>query len=380
MSGPVHVLHVLEATEGGTRRWLENVLFGLDPSRIRSSCICSVRRDPTFRATIDTFRQNNIHMWVVDMKRRPSPLVDTIGLCRIVRILRENRFDIVHAHSSKAGMLGRLAARIAGVRPVVYTPHAYAFQARSPFSCGYRFLERLAVRWAEKVVAVSEAEAKISLQLGYRPDQVVTIPNGVPVQTPKCEDKVEAPTVIGFLAALRPQKDPATFIEAGRLLLDRHTDLRFVMFGTGPMLSNLQRQVRKWGLENAFEFKGRVLDARTHMRSWDVFVLSSLYEGLPYALLEAMAAGIPVVATRVPGVEEVIEDGETGLLVDPASPNALADAVERLLRDPHEGREMARKARETVAGRYSLDDQLRNLTCFYESISGKGNGSDADHL
>jgi glycosyltransferase involved in cell wall biosynthesis len=306
--------------------------------------------------------------------------VDTIGLFRIVRILRENRFDVVHAHSSKAGILGRLAARIAGVRPVVYTPHAYAFQAQTPFSRGYRFLERLAIHWTDKVVAVSEAEAKISLQLGYRPDQVVTIPNGVPVETPNREDEVEAPTVIGFVAALRPQKDPTAFIEAGRLLLNRHANLRFVVCGTGPMLPCLQRKVMHWGLEAAFEFRGRVPDTGAYMRSWHVFVLSSLYEGLPYALLEAMAAGIPVVATRVPGVEEVIEDGETGLLVDPASPNALADAVDRLLLDPQEGRRMARKARETVAGRYSLDDQLRNLTCFYESISGKGNASDADHL
>ena len=117
-----------------------------------------------------------------------------------------------------------------------------------------------------------------------------------------------------------------------------------------------------------------------NMRFWDVFVLSSLYEGLPYALLEAMAAGIPMVATRVPGVEKVIEDGETGLLVDPASPNALADAVERLLLAPQEARWMARMARETVASLYSLDDQLRNLTCFYESIFGKGDASDAVHL
>jgi len=367
MMKPVRVLHVLEATEGGTRRWIENVVFGLDPERVRCSCICSLRRDPSFGETLDGFRRLGLDVWTVDMKRNVDPFRDTIALLKVVRILRRYRVGVIHAHSSKAGMLTRVAARIAGCGPVVYTPHAYSFLAGGRLSRFYLLLEKLARSWTDWVVAVSQSERDRSIQVGYSKDRIRLIPNGVTPPSGVPRQKTSPPT-IGMAASLRPQKDPLTFIEACHRLHSAHGELRFVLAGSGPMRRKVEERVRKRNLESSCTLTGRVSDARPLIGSWSVCVLCSRYEGMPYALLEAMAEGTPVVASRAPGVEELVENGETGLLVPCGSAGAFAEAVERLLKHPEDARRMAENARRRVSERYNLADQLERLTEFYESI------------
>ncbi len=367
---PVRVVHVIEATEGGTRRWLENVVLGLDSARIEQSCICSVRRDRSFMETIEKFRAHGVNVWITDMRRGINPWYDLLATWRIARILREDRFDVVHAHSSKAGVLARLAARLVRVRPVVYTPHAFSFLAGSVFSPMFSLVERAMCPLTDRLVAVSESERQFSLRLGYSPKNVVTIPNGVRApntDSPPSTSGASVP-VVGTVTSFRPQKDPVTFVRACAVLRERGRTIRAVACGDGPFLPETKRLAAQMGLADSVEFPRWVDDVFARLATWDVFVLSTHYEGLSYALLEAMSAGKPIIGSRVPGVEEVIEHRQTGLLVPPGDPDALATAIWELLDDRPLAQRLGATARERAIERYSLDMQLDRLTNLYETL------------
>lgn len=367
---PIKVLHILEATEGGTRRWLEDIVLGLDLSRIESACICSLRRDPTFEASVETFRDRGVKTWIVDMRREVRPFSDLRAVWKIARILRNNDFDILHMHSAKAGMLGRLAAKVVGVRPVLYTPHAFSFLADNPFSPLFHLLEKWARSVTDMLVAVSDSEAKYAAGLGYDRDRIVTVRNSVDARlapAPAGQAPPDRPC-IGTVGALRPQKDPLTFVEAAGRLRSRGRPLRFCLVGDGPLRSRVQRRIAILGLDSVFDLPGRLDTVKPSMQEWSVFVLCSRYEGLPYALLDAMAMGKPVVATRVPGIEEVVVDGKTGILVEPGNPGELARAIKHLLDSPGLAAELGGAAFHRVSEGYCLKTQLDRLTDLYETI------------
>lgn len=368
---PVSVLHVLEATEGGTRRWLENVVTGLDPARVRSACVCSLRRDPGFAEVVERFRRQGVPVWVVDMRREISPAADLRALSQVTRILREEQFDVVHGHSAKGGMIARLAARRAGHSCAVYTPHAFPFLAGGLSGLVYRALERCAIRLTRALLAVSEAEAQAARDLGYPPSKVHLVRNAV-ASAPETENvatRNPAAPVVGGAASLRPQKDPLAFVEVCALVSRLRPDARFQLCGAGPLEGAVRCRRRATGLEGKLELLRPVPDAAHLPRGWNVFLFCSRYEGLSYALLEAMAAGTPVVAMAAPGVAEVVQHEETGLLVPPGDIPAAASAVVRLLADPKLAQRLGEAARQHVLERYSLEEQLERLTRFYETLT-----------
>jgi len=367
---PVHVMHVLEATEGGTRRWLENVLLGANPSRIRNSCICSTRRDRAFLAAIETFRRRGIAVHVVDMRRQISPIHDYSAVMAIAAILNKHPVDIVHAHSSKAGMLARLAARFAKAGLVVYSPHAFSFLMRSPLRHAYWAVEKIAVRWTDYLLAVSESERDLALEIGFNRDRIRVICNGVELP-PAPEPLPAAPPVVGFFGNLRDQKDPLIFLAACARVHATQPDVRFEICGAGALLENCRCFAARAGFGDAVTFHGWVEDIQQVLQRISVFVSCSRYEGLSFALLEAMAAARPIVATRTHGNEEMIADGENGLLVPINDAESTAHAILRLIRDPSLADQLGQSARQTIAENYSLANQLRLLTEFYEEVARK---------
>jgi len=373
MNRPVRVLHVLEATGGGTRRWLENVVRGMSKERVIHACICALRREPSFLDSVAEFENMGVKVWIVDMRRSISPLHDAVALRRIIRILKSRDFDVIHGHSSKGGMLARLAASAARGRPIVYSPHAFAFLDRTtPASRLYRLLEKMARPCTDHLLAVSESEARIAIEeLRYAPSQVTAICNGIAVPN-RPRDPCKPNSIsrqIGMVAELRPQKDPAVFVKACALLHQRRKGLRFSLCGGGPLERRLRRQSARLGLDGVLRFEGLVPNPRPFLEQWEVFVISSRYEGLPYVILEAMAAGKPVVATRVPGIEDVVVNGKTGVLVPPGDANAMADAVACLLDDRDLAAHMGQAGYERVAARFRLDKQLWELAEFYERVA-----------
>lgn len=366
--GAVCVLHVIEATEGGTRRWLENALCGLDPARVANSCIYAARRDASFRDSIASFRQHGIDVWEVDMTRAPHPCCDAIAIAQIMAILSKHPFDVMHAHSSKAGVLARIAACRAKQRPVVvYSPHAFSFLNRSVVAPVYRAVEKALCARTDYLMAVSQSERDLALSIGYNADRVRVIANGVEVPPSRVLRRRGAPHV-GFIGYLRHQKDPLTFAAACRIVHAARPDARFTLCGDGPMLRQCRDLVADLGMNGSVTFTGWVEEARRLTSGLDAFVSCALYEGLSYALLDAMGAGVPVVATRAPGNEEVVMHEHTGLLVSCGDPAATAGAILRIIEDGAFAAAMGERGRRHVIENYTLEVQLDRLTKFYRGI------------
>ena len=290
-----------------------------------------------------------------NVRRAVSPWRDPLGLLELTTICRRERPDIVHANSSKAGLLAMLAAYVTRVPIRVFTVHGWAFRWHSGFSATlYLWCERLTGRLATRVVCVSESELHAGLAAGTCGRQkTVVIHNAVDAGRfmPAAEDDGRVPTVVS-VTRLKPPKDALVLLRGIARLNGSAFRTRIV--GDGPERERVEAERRSLGLEDAVELLGERRDVPALLAAADIFVLSSRSEGMPVSILEAMAAGLPVVASNVGGVAELVVDGETGFLTAPADEAALASALGRLLADPDLRRRMGAAARARVEARFDL--------------------------
>jgi glycosyltransferase involved in cell wall biosynthesis len=277
-----------------------------------------------------------------------------LGLLELVVLMRRLRPDVVHANSSKAGVLGRIAAALAGVPIRIFTVHGWAFKAYAGLASAlYRWVDRGVQPLTTMTVCVAERERTAGLAARTcHPDLTVVIPNAVDLEAvPRARLDGDPPQVVtvGRLAA---PKDPLTLVHA--LARIDATPFRALVVGDGPDRASVEAEVRALGLQAVVELAGIRGDVAGLLASGDVFVLSSRSEGAPMSILEAMAAGLPVVATDVGGVGELVAHGVTGLLAPPGDPDALAAALERLLADPALRRTLGAAGRERARERFDL--------------------------
>ena len=250
------------------------------------------------------------------MRRAISPWQDTLALVELVRLCRRIRPDIVHAHSSKAGALGRLAAALAHVPVRIFTVHGWSFAAYGGLPGRlYLWVERRLRRLTTAVVCVAEASRDVGVDAGAcRAERTLVIHNAVDVAAFAVPDRLRGIPQVVSIGRFAFPKDFATLVEA---LAATRADYRAAFVGEGPLLPEIAGAIRQRGLTERIDLLGNRGDVPGVLASADVFVLSSRSEGFPVSILEAMAAGLPVVATDVGGVAESVIDGETGLLVPP---------------------------------------------------------------
>ena len=269
------------------------------------------------------------------VRRRLSPIQDPLGIVELTRLFRRLRPDIVHLNSSKAGVLGRIAAALARVPVRIFTAHGWAFKAAVGVDSRlYLLADRAVESLTSMVICVSENERRAGLAAGVcTADRSVVICNAVDLRAAPSRVRTGNPPVqvvsVGRLAA---PKDFSTLVGAMALLPEGRAHLR--VFGEGPLRSELEEQTRALGIGGAVVFAGEVPDARPHLEDADVFALASLSEGMPVSVLEAMAAALPVIASAVDGLEEVVVDGKTGFLTPPGDAAALAARLGQLVDDP----------------------------------------------
>jgi glycosyltransferase involved in cell wall biosynthesis len=298
---------------------------------------------------------------------------DCRALWQLWRLIRRLKPDIVHTHSSKAGFLGRLAAKLAGVPRILYTPHGHVFRGyfSSSVTRGFIALERLAAPWTDRIITLTDAEADQHLGLGIgRPDQFVTIPSGIDL------DAVTAATpkrmmpdgyVIGTVARLAPIKGHAYLLEAAPAILKGCPTARFVFVGDGETRPALEEQARGLGVTDRVVFSGYREDVASLLAGMDLVVLPSLNEGMGRVLVMAMALGKPIVATSVGGVPELLADGAAGRLVPPGDSAALAEAICTLLRDPRQAQALAEAGRRRAV-HYSAQGMVESLAQVYRDV------------
>ena len=279
---------------------------------------------------------------------------------RLARLFRERRIDVVHTHDERPHVYGAVAARLAGVRRVVHTRHHGMAFRLTRRQAG---LVRLASQFTDRFVCVSADSARQAVRHGVSPRIVRVLHNGIDLARFEPPAFREGGPVV-TVARLSPEKDIGTLLKAAALATEEDPSLRLEIAGDGPCMAELRREATDIGLGGRVCFHGETRDVRALLARAGLFVLPSRTEGVSLTLLEAMASGLAVVATRVGGNPEVVADGETGLLVPPGDPATLAAAVLRLRRDDAERRRMGAAGRRRVERRFDV----RRMTAAYERI------------
>jgi glycosyltransferase involved in cell wall biosynthesis len=305
----------------------------------------------------------------------------------LYHLIKKLNPDIVHTNCSKAGVLGRLAAVAAGRKLVVHTTHGHLFYGyyNSLLTRLIVLTEQLMAPLAKRIVLLTDRsiEEHVSRGIGRR-DKFVVISPGIDVSSygPNPETKKhfrkelnigEDVKVIGWAGRLTRIKSPQTFLEAAAIVKDRQPGVHFALLGEGELEGQLRHMAGSLGLGDSMTFLGKENGIRNFLASIDLFALTSANEGLGLVLLEAMASGLPVIATDVGGVPEVLEGGRAGLLVRPEDPLSLARCMLSLLKNKEVTRDLVRKGRDRAAV-YSEENTLEQYINLYRELLTNGAG------
>ena len=304
---------------------------------------------------------------VPTLVRPVAPISDLRALSSLRAAMRSFRPDVVHTHSSKAGILGRFAARLVGV-PAVHTVHGFGFTPlqAAPMRFLYRTAERTMAEFTDHFVTVSETDQLRGIELGiFPPEKVTVIRAGVDFgrfRAAKDGDTVRerlgvpvGPPMVTQVGNFKPQKAPLDFVRVAAAVQKQHPDCWFVMVGDGPLRETAEGLAHELGVEDRMVFPGWWSDVPGLLAATTVSVLTSRHEGLPCSVVESLAAGVPVVATAVDGTVEVVRSEDNGLLAPPGDIAGLAQSIGRLLADS------GLRDRMAVAARDGLEDFDRDL-------------------
>jgi len=353
---------------GGAERHLLEMWRRIDRSRFDVR-IAVLKREGAFTPLVEA---TGLPIHDLGVGRRLYDLTGLRGLLRLVSVVREFRPDVIHGYLFGPNLFAALAGRLCGV-PVVCVAKRNVDAFESPRQVA---VQRLAHRLATHVTAVSREVAATSVALGIPADRVTVIENGVDVarfdgatHRAAIEGLPDGAPLVGSVGCLAPRKDYGTLLAALAALAPRRA-FRCAIAGDGPERPALEARAAELGLAERVRFLGERTDVDRLLPAFDVFTLSSREEGIPNALLEAMAAARPCVATRVGGNAEVLEDGRTGWLVPAQDPAALAAALEEALSDPGEAGRRGAAARRAMVSERSIDAMVRRHEAFYRRALG----------
>ncbi|MGD9305730.1 MAG: glycosyltransferase family 4 protein [Desulfobacterales bacterium] len=331
---------------------------------------------------IDEARRHGVKfLCVSSLVRRINPLKDFRALCSLGWLIFKERPAVVHTHSSKAGILGRLAAKLVGVPIIIHTPHGHVFYGHFNRLASriFRWIEKWFAFLSDRIIALTEGEKNDYLNLGVgRPHQLLTIHSGVDIR-PYISNHVDVidkkqslglfpnGLLIGFVGWLLPIKGPMHLLRAMPEVWSEHPDSTLVFVGKGDLDVDLRSEALQLEANGKVKFLGWRDDVAEIMQIFDIFVLPSLNEGMGRVLVEAMAAGKPVVASKVGGIPDLVKDEKTGLLVPPGDEHALANAIMRLANNPSEARRMG-AAGKFYCHPFSLEAMVEQLDHLYDEI------------
>jgi glycosyltransferase involved in cell wall biosynthesis len=348
---------------GGLERVITLLSRRLDRSRFEPSVLC-LRNRGEFA---DELTAEGIPVHVLPWSR---DALDYLAFLKLARILRAERIDVIHTHNTGPFFHGALGASLAGVRTHIHTDHARPFPDRLRWMVAEHFLSHLAYR----VVGVSDHTTANLVRYERIPrEKLVTIPNGIelaparrsPVEVRASLRIPDGAPVVGTAGRLTGQKGLEFLIQAATLLRPRYPDLRVLLVGDGDQRGALEEQARAAGLDDRVHFLGIRMDIPDLLGVFDIYALPSRWEGLPMAVLEAMAAGLPVVASDVGGVPTAIRDGMEGFLVPPGEPAALAGALAKLLSDPDLRARMGTASLRRYEHNFTLEEMTRRYEALY---------------
>jgi glycosyltransferase involved in cell wall biosynthesis len=384
------VLHVVEATTAGVGRHVCDLAVQMRRAGLDVAVACprvreTARRDTDF---VGRLAAAGVPVVILSLRHGLHLLADVRDCARLARLIQGGGYDVVHTHSSKAGALGRLSAYGCRVPAVVYTPNAFAFLgARNRWQRWlYLSVERwLGHRCSDVVICVSPSEMMLARRESIAPPQrLVLTENAIDAShfAPTIDPAVAKADLgldphrltVGYVGRLDRQKGIGFLIEAAQQVVRSEDTIQFVLVGEGELEGAMRRKVAACDLNGHVTLTGYRSDVPRLLAALDVFALPSLYEGLPYVLMEAMAAGRAVVATDVGGNRDLVRHGETGILVPPSDVQALAEALLGLLASPHERERLGQAARVAARSRPTPEQMAhQTIQVYVRVLEGKGN-------
>jgi glycosyltransferase involved in cell wall biosynthesis len=319
-------------------------------------------------------RSYDVEYEVVESLMRPiSPLVDLRAVRDLRRSIRRFRPDLVSTHSTKAGLVGRLAARLEGV-PVLFTAHGWAFTEGAPRRRIYRTVERVLQRLTNRIICVSDYDRQLAVRSGFDPNRLVTIHNGMPdlVEEPDEEERApiealpDARTRAVMVARFSRQKDHALLLQAASDI----PDLDLVFLGQGELEGEIRTLAEDLGMGGRVHFLGYSRYVPWILSKMDLFCLISNYEGFPRSTIEAMARGLPVVVSDVGGAAEAVEDGVNGFVIPRGDIGLLRARLKDLIREPDLRRSMGEASSVRYRESYTLDALVARTLALYRDVVG----------
>jgi glycosyltransferase involved in cell wall biosynthesis len=379
----VKLLYVITKLElGGAQKQLLNLIRGLDKEKF-TPFLFTAKEGLILNETLSipglTVKTSK---W---LERPINPLKDFLALFEVYQFIKKNKITIVHTHSSKAGILGRLAARLAKVRFLIHTVHGWSFNDYQPLVLRrlFIFLERIVGKFTDRIIVVSYHDKEKGMNNGIgKEGKYVIIRYGIDyTEFRKRNQNIRRELGINLddllvtnISCLKPQKSPLDFVKLSSLVNQNLPNVKFLLVGDGQLRENIEGFISRFGLKHNFILTGWRQDIPEILSATDILVLTSLWEGLPIVALEAMAVGLPVVATSTGGVEEVVIDGETGFIVAQKDMYKMSERLATLLKDSDLKRRMGENAKNNLDSNFTIQEMVKNNQSLYENLITKGVG------
>jgi glycosyltransferase involved in cell wall biosynthesis len=377
----MNIVHITEAFGGGIITYLRYVL----PAQVRRGhqvhLLCTLRH-AVDRPHLKQLENSGVTVIEVDMNCFPSPGRLVRALRKLRDYVAEAHADVVHTHCFRGGLLGRLACRHIPNVAVTHTPHCFPFLrvGSLPARVFSKYAERWLTRWTDHLIVVSESEHRVAVEHRIMPkDKVTVVPNAIDIP-PKASESSRAQLadelglildrpVVGTVSRLVKYKRVVDLVHAARILRDREVEAWFVVVGDGPQRDHLVRLTHRLGIADAFRWPGYRLEPAPMWSLFGLFVAPAMAEGMPYTLLEAMAGGVPIVASNVPGHVDLIEDGQTGLLYPCGDIVRLAEAIRGAIQNSEPRKRLVDQARLSLNRFSDVERQVGGLMAAYGRIA-----------
>ena len=370
MERKIRVLHVAEAA-GGVERYLET-LFKYSKDKVENILVCSQNCD------YEKFKKLADRVIVLKMAHDIQPSSDIKVERTLRRIIKQLKPDIVYAHSSKAGAFARIAD-LGLNNKVIYNPHGWAFnmQQSAKKKEMSRWVEKISAHFCDKIVCISDAEKESALREKIcKPNKLQVIYNGIDLEeiektAPMSRAQLGIPEgafVIGMVGRLSKQKAPDTFVKAAKLIKEKIPNAFFLMVGDGELRDQIENLISQYDLGSSFLITGWVDNSTAYMKIMDVGMLLSRWEGFGLVLPEYMACGVPIVATDVDAIPNIIQDGVNGMLVDKDDYHKAADAVDRLFKQPDLTFSLVKTADNIVKTKFDGKRVAQNSEQLYKEL------------
>jgi len=378
MSKKIKLLHVITHLPIGGAQ--DNTLYTvelLDKVKYDISLSCNLNGELVSRAK----KVKHLKLYdVPNLRREVSIINDIRAFLYLYKLIKKENFTIIHTHSSKAGFLGRIAAMLNKTPIVIHTIHGFAFHDyMNSFKKNiFIYLEKLSAKWTHGLITVSNLNKKKVVDLGIAPiEKLKNIYSGIDLtlfinekndQFRKELNLDSNHLLLGSVGRLSNQKDPITMIEAFCIVIKRFPNAHLTLVGEGELRDEILIKIDQLQLNGRVHLTGNKNDPWKIYHSLDLFIMSSIYEGLGRSITEALSCGVPVVCTSVEGVPEIVRDNETGILVPPKDPGALATGIINSLNDMDNAKKMAEEGRKFVNENFDVNKMVDDIDFLYDTF------------